>query len=70
MLRTFPVAGSFCNSCLEDRWYVVGRRQEGAGLKGRYHVLIKSQSGRCFFVSFGSVEEGQCYFWFSRFPLS
>ena len=31
------------------------------GGRGRaYHVLIKSQSGRCFFVSLGSVEEGQC----------
>ena len=26
-----------------------------------YHVLMKSQSDRCFFLSSGSVDEGQCY---------
>ena len=29
--------------------------------KGAYHVLMKSQSGRCLDLSFGSVEDGQCY---------
>ena len=63
MLRTLPVAGSFCSSCLEGNgWFTIGGTREGMRRKGHYHVLIKSQSGRCFFLSFGSDEEGQCYF--------
>lgn len=33
----------------------------GSRAKKSYHVLMKFQSGRCLDVSFGSVEDGQCY---------
>ena len=68
MLRTFPVEGSFCISRLEGLWSVRGKSRDqeergGWGNEGGdYQVLVKSQSGRCFDLFSGSVDDGQCYY--------
>ena len=60
MLRTLPVAGSFCKSCLWSCEWVGEGKADGRWSRMAYNVLIKSQSGRCFDLSSGSVEDGQC----------
>ena len=35
---------------------------EGESSEAAYHVLMKFQSGRCFDVSLGFVEDGPCNF--------
>lgn len=40
----------------------VGTVRKRSEAQSTYHVLMKFQSGRCFDLSFGSVEDGQCYF--------
>ena len=54
MFLTLPVAGSFCISCL----YMLDSYTR-IHVDKTHQVLMKSQSGRCFFRSFGSVELGQ-----------
>lgn len=61
MLRTLPVAGTFCISCPGCDWAWVKRMMEGELSERGYQVLITFQLGRCFDVSFGSVADGQCY---------